>query len=103
MLGFISYLREDMFGFQSLKCLHIELHVVKHTFNPYTLEEGAVKSLSLRVVWSTEQVSGQSGLQRETLSQKTGRKMHIDNEISWLCKIQSKAKCISVSCIHYNI
>ena len=42
-----------------------------HAFNPSTQEAEAGRSLSsLKPRWSTQQVSGQPGLHRETLSQK---------------------------------
>jgi hypothetical protein len=41
--------------------------IVVYTFNPSTQEERQVE----RLAWSTEQVSRQGGLHRETLSQKT--------------------------------
>jgi hypothetical protein len=44
--------------------------VVAHTFNPSTQEAEAGESLSSRPAWSSEQVPGQLGLQRN-LSQKT--------------------------------
>jgi hypothetical protein len=44
---------------------------VAHIFNPSTQEAEAGGFLSLRPVWSTEQVLGQSGLYRETLFPKT--------------------------------
>jgi hypothetical protein len=44
--------------------------VVAHTFNPSTWEAEAGGFLSSRPAWSTEWVSGQPGLHRETLSQK---------------------------------
>jgi hypothetical protein len=45
--------------------------VVAHAFNPSTWEAEAVGFLSSRPAWSTEQVPGQPGLHRETLSRKT--------------------------------
>jgi hypothetical protein len=48
--------------------------VVAHTFNPSTWEAEAGRSLSSRPAWSTEWVSGQPGLHRETLSQKKKKK-----------------------------
>jgi hypothetical protein len=44
--------------------------VVVHAFNPSTQEAEAGGFLSSRPAWSTEQVPGQPGLHRETLSQK---------------------------------
>ena len=41
---------------------------VVHAFNPGTQEAEGGGFLSLRQTWSTEQVPGQTGLQRETLS-----------------------------------
>jgi hypothetical protein len=49
------------------------LGVVAHAFNPSTWEAEAGESLSSRPAWSTEGVPGQSGLHRETLSQKNKR------------------------------
>jgi hypothetical protein len=43
--------------------------VVVHTFNPSTWEAEAGRFLSSRPAWSTELVSGQLGLHRETLPQ----------------------------------
>jgi hypothetical protein len=48
--------------------------VVVHTFNPNIGEAETGRSLSLRLAWSTEQVSEQPGLHRETLSQKKKKK-----------------------------
>jgi hypothetical protein len=42
--------------------------VVVHAFNPSTWEAEAGGFLSLRPAWSSEQVPGQPGLHRETLS-----------------------------------
>jgi hypothetical protein len=42
--------------------------VVAHNFNPSTQEAKTGRSLSLMPAWSTEQVPGQPGLHRETLS-----------------------------------
>ena len=42
--------------------------LVAHAFNPSTQKTEAVRSLSSRPTWSTEQVPGQSGLHREILS-----------------------------------
>jgi hypothetical protein len=50
------------------------LAVVAHTFNSGTWEAEAGGSLSSRPTWSTEQILGQPGLHRETLSQKTKQK-----------------------------
>jgi hypothetical protein len=53
------------------QCAHKKLlsqTVVVHTFNPSTWEAEAGRFLSLRTAWSTEWVSGQPGLHRETLS-----------------------------------
>jgi hypothetical protein len=44
---------------------------VAHTYNPSTWEAEAGRFLSSKPAWSTEQVPGQPGLHRETLSQKT--------------------------------
>jgi major histocompatibility complex class I len=44
--------------------------VMVHAFNPSTWEAEAGGFLSSRPAWSTKSVSGQSGLYRETLSQK---------------------------------
>jgi hypothetical protein len=44
--------------------------MVAHAFNPSTQEAEAGGFLSLRPAWSTKWVPGQSGLYRETLSQK---------------------------------
>jgi hypothetical protein len=43
--------------------------VVAHAFYPSTWEAEAGGSLISRLVWSTERVSGHSGLHRATLSQ----------------------------------
>ena len=44
------------------------------TFDPCLLEAEASGSLSSSPAWSTEQVPGQPGLHRETLSQKKKKK-----------------------------
>ena len=44
--------------------------LLAYTFNLSTPEAEASGSLSSRPAWSTERVPGQSGLHRETLSQK---------------------------------
>lgn len=41
-----------------------------HIFNPGPWEAGTGRSLSLRTVYSIEQVSGQPGLYRQTISPK---------------------------------
>ena len=48
--------------------------VVVQAFNPSTWEAEAGRLLSSRPAYSTEQVPGQSGLHRETLSWKTKNK-----------------------------
>jgi hypothetical protein len=45
--------------------------MVANAFNPSTWEAEAGGFLSLRPAWSKEQVPGQPGLHRETLSRKT--------------------------------
>jgi hypothetical protein len=45
--------------------------VAAHVFNPRTWEAKAGGFLSSRPAWSTECVTGQPGLHRETLSRKT--------------------------------
>jgi hypothetical protein len=45
--------------------------MVAHVFYSSTQEAKASGTLNLRTVWSTERVPEQSGLHRETLSQKT--------------------------------
>jgi hypothetical protein len=50
------------------------LALVEHTFNSSTWEAVAGKFLSSRPAWSTECVSGQPELYRETLSQKKKKK-----------------------------
>jgi hypothetical protein len=42
--------------------------MVAHASNPSTQEAEAGRCLNLRKAWSTEWVSGQQGLHRETLS-----------------------------------
>jgi hypothetical protein len=66
--------------------------MVPHAFNPSTWEAEAGGFLSSRPAWSTEQVSGQPGLHRETLSRKTKKKKKkkkkIDQRLdlaAWLC------------------
>ena len=48
-------------------------------FNPSSWEAEAGGSLSSRPAWSTEQVPGQPGLHRETLSQKKKKPKIINN------------------------
>jgi hypothetical protein len=52
--------------------------VVVHAFNSSTQEAEAGGSLSSRPAWSTERVTGQPGLHRETLSRKNKKKMFLD-------------------------
>jgi hypothetical protein len=59
-----SEFRQQMDPLKSL------LKVVAPTFNLITQEAEAGRSLSLRPAWFTELVPGQSGLHRETMSQK---------------------------------
>ena len=47
-----------------------------NTFNPSTWEATAGGFLSLRPTWSTEQVQGQPGLHRETLSRKNHKNQY---------------------------
>jgi hypothetical protein len=56
---------------QSLSLPQKKPGVVAHAFNPSTWEAEAGGFLSSRPAWSTEQVPGQPGLHRETLSRKT--------------------------------
>jgi hypothetical protein len=63
--------------------------VVAHAFNPSTWEAEAGRFLSSRPAWSTKWVPGQqSGLHRETLSQKREKEWALQhcwrNEQSWL-------------------
>lgn len=48
-----------------------------HTFSPGTLKAEAGGSLSLKSVWSTDGVPGQSGLHRGTLSQKANKNREV--------------------------
>jgi len=48
--------------------------MVVHTFNPSAQEAEAGRSMSSGLVWSTEQVPGQPGLHRETVSKHTKKK-----------------------------
>jgi hypothetical protein len=48
----------------------ITWEVVVHTFNPSTQEAEAGRSLSSRPAWSTEQVSGQPGLEKPKRERK---------------------------------
>jgi hypothetical protein len=54
--------------------------VVLHAFIPSTWEAEAGRFLSSRPAWSTEQVPGQPGLYRETLSAKTKKKKKMKYE-----------------------
>jgi hypothetical protein len=54
--------------------------MVVHTFNPSTWEAEAGRFLSSRPAWSTEQVSGQPRLHKETLSRKPGEKKRTSRE-----------------------
>jgi hypothetical protein len=56
--------------------------VVAHAFNPSTWEAEAGGFLSLRPAWSTEQVPGQPGLHRETLSGKNKKQNETKKECS---------------------
>jgi len=49
------------------------LGMAAQTIDPSTQEAEAGRSVSLRPAWSTEQVPGQPGIHRETLSWKKGR------------------------------
>lgn len=48
-----------------------------HAFSPGTLKAEAGGSLSLKSVWSTDGVPGQSGLHRGTLSQKANKNREV--------------------------
>jgi hypothetical protein len=63
--------------FQIFKKMTSKPGVVAHTFNPSTQEAEAGGFLSSRPAWSTKWVLGQPGLHRETLSQKTKKKILI--------------------------
>jgi hypothetical protein len=54
--------------------------MLAHVFNSSTLEAEAGGFLSLRPAWSTEWVPGQSGLYRETLSQKQKQQKNQKNK-----------------------
>ena len=47
--------------------------VLAHVSNPSIQEAGSERSLSLRPAWTTEQVPGQPGLHKETLSQEQNK------------------------------
>jgi hypothetical protein len=53
---------------------------VAHSCNPSTLVAGAGGLQGLRAAWSTEQVPGQPGLHKKTLSQKSKYKQKREKE-----------------------
>ena len=61
--------------------------VVAHTFNPSTWEAEADGSLSARPAWFIDQVPGQLGLHRETLTLKTKQKSSKNKLQKWLTPI----------------
>jgi hypothetical protein len=66
---------------KSLKKKKISGAVVAHAFNPSTWEAEAGRYLSSRPAWSTERVPGQTGLHRETLSQKKKKLININHQV----------------------
>ena len=70
VFGFVLFLRTQRYHneFLTSKIGKLCPSVVVHGFNPSTWEAEAGRSPSLRPAWSTEQVLGQPGLHRETLS-----------------------------------
>ena len=66
--------------------------VVAHVFNPSIWETEAGRFLSSRPAWSTEWVPGQSGLHRETLSQKTKTKtkQNKTSQMLYICLMLSE-------------
>jgi hypothetical protein len=63
--------------------------MMEHAFNPSTWEEEAGEFLSSRPAWSTEQVPGQPGLHRETLSwEKKNKKQKTTTK-----KLNRKEEC----------
>jgi hypothetical protein len=76
ILGYIersrlAWVTWDLFSTPPPKSMY-KPDMVTHIFIPSTQEAEASRSLSLRPLWSAEQVPGQLGLHRETLSQKMG-------------------------------
>jgi hypothetical protein len=65
---------------------------VLYTFNPSTQEAETVASLSLRPAWCTKQVSGQSGLPRETLYQQTNKHTNTNKQTKNPTQ-QTKSSC----------
>jgi hypothetical protein len=63
---------------QSQPSLILNQALAVHTFNPSTWEAEEGRSQSSRPAWSTEQVPGQPGLNREALSQE--RKKEIQQQ-----------------------
>jgi hypothetical protein len=76
----------------------LEPGVVAHAFNLSTLEAEAGRFLSSRPAWSIKWVLGQSGLYRETLSQKTKGKQKEKN-----LKGQKQTKEKNLYSIHSGI
>lgn len=58
-----------LFNLKYLKHYY-KMGVVAHVINPSTQKAEAGRSLSSRTAWSIEQVPGQPGLHRETVSKK---------------------------------
>jgi hypothetical protein len=69
--------------------------MVVHAFKPSTWEAEAGGFLGLRPAWSTEWVSWQPGLRRETLSQKQNNNNN-NNKKLYMCKT-------ATFCMTYNI
>lgn len=63
-------------------------------FNASTQEAETGKSPSVRIAWSTEQVTGQPVLHKETLSQNPSKQTGKKNTLSTNFKTKIKKKCI---------
>lgn len=74
-----------------------------HTSNASTLETEAGRSLNLRLVWSTERVSGPPGPQREILFGKTKNQKGRKSKVSALSQILVKVCANTYTHMHMHM
>jgi hypothetical protein len=73
--------------------------MVTHAFNPSTWEAEAGEFLSVRPAWSTEWVSGQPGLHRESLSWKTQKQTN--KKENNILKEVTQSQRTQMACTHW--